>query len=304
MRKFVFTVIGFLAAIFVAGFAFLQFAPGMALSAIQSGTAWSAGFERKSIAIDGYDAHYYQAGPADGPVIVLMHGLIDEKNSFVPAAAALAETHRVILPDLQAHGENAQIEGRDHSIGGQVDFIASLLDTLNVQDLVIGGNSMGGHVAAAFALAQPDRTEKLILLNATGMLLDAPPTYSEYPEGIDLAYMTALYDHVFIEPPFIPAPIMRHLARDLNAKAPFYNMLVGEVVGGEDFRLDERIGTLDVPTLIIWGTEDNLVPIQYAEAYHAELPNSELTILEAGHAPQMEVPDAVSDAMKQFVTAE
>lgn len=291
-------------AIVVAGFAALQLFPGAALSVLQSAAAWSAGFERKTITIDGYQAHFYEAGLADGPVIVLMHGLIDDKNSFVPAAAGLAQSHRVILPDLQGHGENAQIESRDHSIGGQVDFIANLLDALDVQDLVIGGNSMGGHVAAAFALSERDRVQKLMLLNATGMVLDAPPTYSEYPEGIDLAYMNALYDHVFIEPPSIPAPIMRHLARDLNAKAPFYNMLVGEVVGGEDFRLDERIGSLDVPTLIIWGTEDNLVPIEYAEAYHAGLPNSELIILEAGHAPQIEIAGAVGDAMMAFMAAD
>lgn len=304
MKRVVLVVFGAALMIAAAGFAVLQLFPGAALSAIQSTTAWNAGFERKTVAIEGYEAHYYEAGPADAPVIVLMHGLIDDKNSFVPAAAGLAETHRVILPDLQAHGENAQVEGRDHSIGGQVDFIAALLDALNVEDLIIGGNSMGGHVAAAFALSELDRTRKLMLLNATGMVLDAPPTYSEYPEGIDFAYMTALYDHVFIEPPSIPAPIMRHLARDLNAKADFYNLLVGEIVGGEDFRLDERIGSLDMPTLVIWGTEDNLVPIRYAEAYHAELPNSELKILEAGHAPQIEVPQVVYAEMRAFVGAE
>lgn len=303
MKRLAIITVSTLAAIALIGVAILQIFPGTALSGLQRGGAVLAGFDRKTVIVDGYEAHYYEAGPETAPVVVLMHGLIDDKNSFVPSAAGLAETHRVILPDLLGHGENAQTEGRDYSIRGQVAFIIGLLDALDVQEVTIGGNSMGGHVAAAFALSDQERVRRLLLLNATGILLDAPPTYSEYPDRIDLAYMTDLYAHVFITPPSIPRPIMRHLARDLNAKAPFYNVLVDQVIGGEDFRLDERITALSVPTLVIWGTEDNLVPIQYAEAYHAKLPVSELTILEAGHAPQMEVPQEVAAEMQAFITA-
>lgn len=301
MKRSVIIISGMLVFLAAAVIAMYQLAPGTILWGLQTGMAWQAGFQNKTVDIDGYTAHYYETGPKNGPVLVLLHGLIDNRNSFVPASAELPGTFRVILPDLQGHGDNAQVAGRDYSIRGQVNFIADLLETLEVEDLIIGGNSMGGHVAAAFALSYPQRVQKLMLLNATGMLLNAPPTYSAYPDGIDVTYMENMYAHVFINPPHIPGPIMGHLAEDLNTKASFYNVLIDQLVDGKDFRLDERIKTLGTPALIIWGTEDRLVPIHYAEAYQSALSNSELRILEAGHAPQMEVPELVGAAMSAFL---
>lgn len=304
MKRMVLALSAVVLMIAAAGFFTLQLFPGAALSALQGFAALSGGYESKTVELDGYTAHYYEAGPEEGPVLVLLHGLIDDKNSFVPAAEDLSASFRVILPDLQGHGDNVQTPGRDYSIRGQVDFVADLLEALDIEELVIGGNSMGGQVAAAFALTYPDQVRRLMLLNATGMLLDAPSTYSAYPDDIDVAYLNEMYANVFINPPPIPGPIMRHLAEDLNAKAPFYNQLIDAVVDGKNYRLDDQIGTLAMPTLVIWGTDDRLVPIHYAEAYHAALPNSDLLILEAGHAPQLELPDAVSDAMMAFIGTE
>lgn len=301
MKRMIVALFGSVLVIALAGFLALQLVPGAALSALQAFAAWNGGYQSKSIDLDGYTAHYYEAGPKNAPVAVFLHGLIDDRNSFVSAAKDLSASLRVILPDLQGHGGNGQVPGRDYSIRGQVNFVADLLDALDVDELVIGGNSMGGHVAAAFALSHQDRVRQLMLLNATGILLDAPPTYSAYPSDIDLAYMKEMYANVFINPPRIPGPIIRHLGEDLKAKAPFYNKLIDAVVGGEDFRLDDRIKTLAVPTLVIWGNEDRLVPIRYAKAYNAALPSSKLLILEAGHAPQLELPDAVRDAMMAFI---
>lgn len=304
MRKLALAIAGTIGVIALAGFLFLQMFPGRALSALQGLTASNAGFESKSVELDGYTAHYYVSGPEDAPVVVFLHGLIDDRNSFVPATEWLSGSLRVILPDLQGHGDNGQIPGRDYSIRGQVNFVEDLLEALDIGEVGIGGNSMGGHVAAAFALSHPDRVTGLVLLNATGLLLDQPPTYSAYPAGIDVSYMDNLYSHVFIKPPFIPRPIMRYLADDLNAKAPFYNTLIDEVVSGGDFRLDERIEVLETPTLIIWGTDDRLVPMRYAEAYHEAIPTSELRVFEAGHAPQIELPDDVGRALAAFLVAD
>jgi len=301
MRKFLISILGVLIVLTLTLILILQFAPGLTLSGLQSTAAWSAGFEKKSADIDGYAAHHYEAGPEDAPVVVLLHGLTDEKNSFVLAASDLAKSHRVILPDLQGHGENAQTNGRDYSIRGQAEFVENLLKALDVDQLVIGGNSMGGHVAIAFTMANTDRVEKLVLLGATGLLLDEPTTYFTFPEDIDLAYLKAMHENSLKNPPYLPESILRHLARDLNEKAPFYNQMVSQLIAGEDFRLDDRIENLTTPTLVVWGREDQVVPLRYGQAYDAELPNSKLIILEAGHAPQIEIPDTVSAELLHFI---
>lgn len=302
MKRVLWGLIGSIAAACVLGFAMLQFMPGTSLALIQRATAWQAGFEKKSILLGDYNAHYLEGGATNTQTIVLLHGLIDDKNSFVASASELTDTYRVILPDLQGHGENAQSAGRDYSIAGQVGFVDALMKALDINGLVIGGNSMGGHVATAFALAHQDRIDALLILNATGMTLDEPPTYYTYPDHIDVEYMTDMYASAFIEPPRIPGPIMGFLAQDLKAKAPFYNDLVKAVTSGQDFRLDDTAKQLSVPALVIWGSGDTIVPMRYADAYHAALPESELIILQAGHAPQLEVPGLVTDELQQFLS--
>ena len=302
MKKVIYSVGGLIGALALISFVVYQFFPGTVLTMVQSSAARSAGLTERSIDLDGYTAHYFEGGPETGEVIVLLHGLIDNKHSFVPSAGALTDTHRVILPDLQGHGDNAQSPDRDYSIKGQVDFVADLLKALDVETYTIGGNSMGGHTAMALAYHYPAEIRGLIVLNATGLLLDRPPTYYEYPETIDVAYVEAMYARFLLNPPNIPGPVMRYLANDLSGKAPFYNTVVDQILNGEDFQLDDRLEDIRMPVFLLWGAHDPLLPILYAEGFHARFPNSRLQLVEAGHSPQLEIPETVGREIDMFVT--
>ena len=303
MKFWAMTVGGAVAILLIAGLFFYQFFPGSMLAMVQSSAASKSGLTKEVVDLDGYAAAYYAGGPETGETVVLLHGLTDNKNSFVASVEEITQTHRVILPDLQGHGENAGLASRDNSIKGQSEFIAALLDEIGVRDVIIGGNSMGGHTAASFALNHPDRVKGLIIVNATGVWEDRPSTYFKYESTVDVQYMRDLYDRYFYNPPSIPGPIMRYLAKDLNDRIPFYNVLVGQVTEGEDFRLDEKLETATVPTLILWGRHDALLPEIWANGYDTAISNSTLIFFEAGHAPQIEVPAEIGEAMEAFITS-
>jgi len=131
----------FAASILVIGIIYFIY-PGIMMSAVQSLSASGAGLVKKSVDVDGYTAHYFEGGDASKPTLMLLHGLNDDKNSFVTSVRELSASYRIVLPDLQAHGENLKEEGRDYSIAGQAKFINQLVDQLGIEKLVIGGNSM------------------------------------------------------------------------------------------------------------------------------------------------------------------
>ena len=178
MKLIIGIVSAILAVILAAALTIYFFFPGLIVSAVQSSAASNAGLERKVIDIDGYEVHYYDGGV--GPVLILLHGMGDEKNSFVQTAGHLTESHRVILPDLKGHGENERKSGLDYSIGGQVDFVNAFAEALELSTFSIGGNSMGGHTSVAFTIHHPSKVENLIIVNAPGLVLDDHIVYAGF----------------------------------------------------------------------------------------------------------------------------
>jgi len=276
--------------------------PGLMISAVQSLSANGAGLSKKSVDIEGYTAHFYEGGDASKPTLMLLHGLNDDKNSFVTSIRELTESYHVVLPDLQAHGENKKSEGRDYSIAGQANFVKQLSDKLSISKLVIGGNSMGGHTAAAFAAQNPDQTLGLVLLNATGMQLENESVYVYFPEKIDVKFLTDFFESAFVTPPAFPQPVLQHLVNQTNPNIPFMNGLIKQVETGADFRMNETVQKIKIPALVLWGKQDPIVPIEYGQLYADKLKNSRLVVLEnVGHAAQFEIPERIQSELAKFM---
>lgn len=290
------------AALLVAGGATLLYGfPGTVVSLTQSMAASSAGLEHKTVDVDGYTVNYYEGG--EGPVVVLLHGMADEKNSFAAAAGELTDGYRVILPDLMGHGENARDPSRDYSIRGQEEFLEKFFAELGLDSFVLGGNSMGGHVSAAYTLAHPEQVTKLVLVNAPGLKLDDTVVYGGFGEKLETREdFFAVMDRVVYTRPSIPGPVVDHMIAETNKNFDFINNLATAVKAGEDFDLKGRIAAVSQPTLVLWGKEDAVVPFNVAEGYDRLIPNSELVVVEeAGHSPQIEKPAEIGRAIRTFL---
>lgn len=276
--------------------------PGVLLSAVQSMAAKSANLEHRSVELDSYQAHYYEGGSSNQTTLVLLHGLGDDKNSFVTAVRELTQDYRVILPDLQAHGDNAQAEGRDYSIAGQAQFIEALLQKLNANRVFIGGNSMGGHIALSFASRSTENAVGLILLNSAGVQLAQEGVYKPYPSKVDSMFFSDMFAQLFVTPPAFPKPVMQYMANELNPKIPFFNSLIQQVQTGEDLGMNEKSKLITASSLIIWGKQDPLLGVEVAQRLNQNLVNSELVLLEnVGHSPQIEVPEQVQSLLRSYL---
>ena len=289
------------AVVAVAAMGTLTLAPGAVVSATQWQAARSAGLSDRSIEIDGRAVHYFEGGT--GPTMVFLHGMGDDRHSFVATAGAFTDTHRVILPDLRGHGDNAYDATLDHAIPGQRAHVAALVDALGLERFVLVGNSMGGHVSASYALARPETLEGLVLVNAPGLVVDDTVVYGGFgaplagPEDLD-----ALMARVLYEPPSVPGPIKRHMVEATNARVDDVDAMARAVREGPEHDLSDRIGTLSVPTLVLWGEADVVVPFAVGEAYAARIPEAELVVLpEAGHSPQLEAADRVAAEIETWM---
>lgn len=300
------TVLKFFAGLFAASIVLVGIVyfiyPGLIISAIQSLSAGGAGLSKKSLDINGYTAHFYEGGDASKPTLMLLHGLNDDKNTFVTSIRELSLNYHVVLPDLQAFGENQKLEGRDYSIAGQAAFINRFSDSLGISKMVIGGHSMGGHTAVAFAANYPSKTRGLVLVNAKGMQPQNQSAYPYFPKKVDLAFLKASFDSDFVTPPAFPEPVLQHLVNQMNDSIPFINGIIKQLENGADFRINQKIQTIRVPSLVLWGKQDPIVPLAHAKSYADNLANARMVVFDhAGHSPQFEIPELIQAELEAFM---
>ena len=269
----------------------------------------------------GTVAHYRDYAPASGdagaPVIVLLHGSNASLHTWEPWAQRLKTTMRVVTVDLPGHGLTGSTVEGDYSTEGMVAFVDSFTRALGIErPFVLAGNSMGGHVAWRFTLAHPERVSKLILVDAGGVTM--PGVDLTPPIGFRLARSP------------IFAPILRHFAPraifEKTLQAAFYgpSLATPEMVD-RYWELNRRPGTpaatfarfrlplfdpammarlsdIHVPTLILWGQEDALLPVSFAKVFAEKIPGSTVMIYErCGHIPMEEAPDRSAADVHVFV---
>ncbi len=222
----------------------------------------SANLEKKSIVVDTYTIHYYLSKNWDKKeTLVLLHGMGDDKSSFLQSAKLLSKKYNLILPDLNGHGDNAKDKKGDYSIKGQTLFLKQFLKAINVQQFFLGGNSMGGHTALAYTIHYPQQVKALILINAPGVTLDDHVVYGGFGKPMkNKGDLDKVLARVFYKIPDLPAPIANYMITTVNGSLDFVdNTLVPAILNGADFDLKDKIQKITTPTLILWGKHDSVV---------------------------------------------
>ena len=240
--------------------------------------------------------------------MVMLHGFGDSKNSFVQSARWLAPEYRLILPEMRGFGDTPREESRSHSIRSQVERLDAFLSAPGVLEnagspVILVGNSMGGHISAAYALAHPGRVRALVLISPAGLRVDDPIPYRDLARAIETnadfdAYMGLLFHRT----PWIPGPFRADFLAKAKADFPWLQRLRGEIRGGEDYILNDRIAAIHAPVLILWGEHDGVVHVAHAPVWNASIQGSRLIrIPDAGHSPQYEMPERTADWILEFV---
>ena len=264
--------------------------------------------------VAGLNVHMRDEGPADDPTpVVLLHGTGSSLHAWDGWVEALKETRRVIRFDLPGFGLTGPSAGRIYTLDNDARVVIAMLDQLAIKRCVIGGNSLGGAVAWRTALAHPCRVEKLILVDAVGY----PDHSISVPIGYRLAQMPALtwllrntlprslvkqgLHNIFGDPERVTQEMIDR-AVDLNQREGNRQALVERLRQRRPSTLCKRIPELTVPTLILWGGRDRLIPPDDAKRFHRDIAGSTLVIFDdLGHAPEEEDPVRTVEAVKRFL---
>jgi triacylglycerol lipase len=251
----------------------------------------------------GAKIRYLDAG--SGPVIILLHGLGGDSSNWASTIGPLSQKYRVIVPDQIGFGKSDK-PMLNYRVATLVDFLDGLYKQLGIEKASLVGNSLGGFTAAAFALAHPDKVEKIVLVDAAGFKLpgDFDPRIASNLNPSTRQQIKELMSLVFYNKAIFgsDAAIESFLARRVAAGDGYTIQRFIESIGrGEDV-LDGKLGGIRHPTLIVWGREDGLTPLSMGERFKKEIPGSQLVVFDkCGHVPQLEKAAEFNAAVLKFL---
>jgi pimeloyl-ACP methyl ester carboxylesterase len=255
------------------------------------------------ISVKGLDVHYRDEGnQADSIPIVLLHGTASSLHTYDAWSNSLKSTNRVVRMDLPAYGLTGPFMDRNYSMTHYTEFIKDFLTALGIKQCVLAGNSLGGEIAWNYTLERPDMVKKLILIDAAGY----PKTSKSTPVAFELAKIPLLNKvFTFITPRFLVRASVENVYFDtskvtdslveryfeLTLKEGNRQAFVDRFSMSKDESAYTNIKNIQQPTLILWGANDLLIPVESAYKFHAYLPHNKLVVLEGtGHTPMEESP--------------
>lgn len=260
------------------------------------------GAKRGFTNVDGYRVHYYALGPANGSVVVLVHGLGGRADDWQKLAPQLARAgYRVYLPDLPGYGESEKPANFSCSVSDEARIVTGFFDALGLKQVDLGGWSMGGWIVQLVAARHPDRIRRLMLFDSAGLYVKPDwdtrlftPTSIEELDKFDALLMPT--------PPHLPGFIAEDILRTSHEHAWIIRRALDAMLTGRD-TTDHLLPGLKMPVLIVWGEVDRITPLSEGETIHQLIPQSQLTVIPGcGHLAPNECASQIGPVMVNFLT--
>ena len=268
--------------------------------------------------IHGHRVGFRMAG--EGPLVVLIHGITSRSDVWLEVMEDLARDHTVVAPDLIGHGRSAKPRG-DYSLGAYASGGRDLLGLLGFERGTIVGHSLGGGIALQFAYQFPEYCERLALISSGGLGPEVHPLLrvAALP-GAELVLPLITHERAIEAGSAVAEFLDRFGFRassdlvegargyaslaDADTRAAFLHTLRGVIdLAGQRVSATDRLYLAErMPTLLIWGTEDRIIPVEHGRQAHEQIPHSRLVeIPGAGHWPQLDDPPAIVSALRDFM---
>ena len=256
----------------------------------------------KFVTVYGAKIHYVEAG--SGAPLILIHGLADNVAVWDSVIPPLAAKFRVIAFDQIGFGHSDK-PLLSYRVSTFVDFLDGFMTELKIERASLVGNSLGSWVAAAFALTHPERVERLVLSDAAGYAALAKTMDPRALRALrlasreDIRYLGPLTFH---DKRFYQDVDLAFKERVTAGDSYTVSQLLDSMTRGDDV-LDNRLHAINRPTLVIWGRDDKLIPLNFGERFHQEIAGSRLRIIDnCGHMPQVECANEFTAAVLEFLS--
>jgi len=268
----------------------------------------SLGLRRCSVTVDGQRVVLLDNARENATPVVFLHGFAASKDGWLNCVRFLAQTHRIIMPDLPGFGESSKLPEVSYDIWQQVEWLHGLLDALGLAQAHLVGNSMGGFICLGFAKRYPERVAGMTLMNASGVRTPSPspieqairaggtPLIAHTPEDY-----ARILEAVFVEPPSMPAPVVRCLTERAVRNSVFDAKVWDDIIRVLP-DLTPDLPQIDVPALVLWGDQDRVIDLSAGRLLAERLPRARLVVLmRCGHVPAVERPEQTARQLAEFI---
>ncbi len=231
----------------------------------------------------------------EGPVLLLLHGLFGALSNFQTVLKSFAKQYRIIIPLMPLYDKNSL----GASISGLTEYIEAFIDYKDLAPCTLIGNSLGGHVALVYALQNKDRVSALILTGSSGLFESGMGT--GFPRRSSYQYVEERTGYTFYNPEMASKELVDEVYGIVNDN--FKTLRVLKIArSAQRHNMREDIVNIKIPTLLIWGLNDNITPPRVAHEFHKLIPNAQLHFIDkCGHVPMMEHPEEFNQIVGQFL---
>jgi pimeloyl-ACP methyl ester carboxylesterase len=267
----------------------------------------------QNLKTDDLEIEYLRGG--SGTPLVLIQGFGADKDNWNRVSGYLIEHFDVIAIDLPGFGNSTSNIGLEYDVFSQVSRLKKILDVLEIRKFNLAGSSMGGYIAGNFSARYPGRVKNLWLISPFGVVgSEKSEMFTAIKNGqnpmvlprTELEFIQLL-DFLFVEPPYIPEPIVKHLAMKAEQRVELNTKIYEQIhrmknrEAHPESPLDEVLKNYNGPVLVTWGEKDRVLHISGANILKKIIPQVQVNIMaNVGHLPMIETPQETADSFLAF----
>lgn len=284
------------------------FFPAQILKGIRNSEREAANLTEKSVQVDDHLVYYYEGGT--GQTVLLVHGFGAEKHIWAKFAKELTSKYHVIIPDLPGHGKTTRLQTASYSYQNQVERLYRFMETLQLDNIHLAGNSMGGQIVSIFSAQYPQKLSTLALFDSAGVkspqMSDSRKVLMKTGVNVLLVNNSEEFDRYLeygvFKPQFIPGPVKKLLVADLITHRPFNAKIWNDLVK-YPVPLEPLLPRIQAPTMIFWGEADRIIHVSSVGVFERYIKNHQSAIIkECGHVPMFEKPKETAGIYLKFMS--
>lgn len=232
----------------------------------------------------------------EGPVLLLLHGLFGALSNWEGVVNRFSKSYRVIIPMLPIY----EMPLKEAGLEGLRTFLEDFVNFKKLDNIILMGNSLGGHIALLYTLKNGSKVTKLILTGSSGLFEDSMG--GSYPKRGNYDYIRERVAYTFYDPAVASKELVDEVFEITNS-IPKCMRIVAIAKSAQRNNMADEIPNITIPTLLVWGLNDTITPPVVAYEFNRLIPSSELRFIDkCCHAPMMEHPETFNELVEDFLS--
>lgn len=241
------------------------------------------------------EKHFKYIEQGEGEILLLLHGLFGALSNFEFIINEFSPTHRVVVPILPIFEQPTDVL----TIYSLMEYVHEFVEYKGYENIHVLGNSLGGHIALLYVLNHPARVRTMTLTGSSGLFESAMGT--SFPKRGDYDFMKEKTEYTFYDKKHATKELVDEVFDIVNDREKAFRIIL-TAKSAIRHNMEDNLKDITVPSLLIWGKQDNITPAFVGEEFHKHLVDSELHFIEeCGHAPMMEQPIQFNKVLSAFL---